>query len=110
MVLVSGVLRYESRSVYRFYVVLSDSCAVLFPRLRWPGLRYDDLYDDLNDLDIKEALNRLPQEEVDARNQRLKRAMDCSMKHAYLPKDLQVGVHFLLPFVEFPPLSMSPSK
>jgi hypothetical protein len=38
---------------------------------------------------------------VDARNQRLKRAMDCSMKHAYLPKDLQVGVHFSLPFVEF---------
>ena len=41
-------------------------------------------------MDIKEALNRLPREVVDARNQRLKRAMDLSMKHEYLPKDLQV--------------------
>jgi hypothetical protein len=90
--------------------MLSDGCALFFLRFRWPGLRYDDLYDDLNDLDIKEALNRLPQQEVDARNQRLKRAMDCSMKHAYLPKDLQVGVHFSLPFVEFLPLSVTPFK
>lgn len=73
-------------------------------------MRYDDLYDDLNDLDIKEALNRLPQQEVDSRNQRLKRAMDCSMKHMYLPKDVQVGVHFFLPFVEFLPLSITPCK
>lgn len=42
------------------------------------------------DLDINEALNRLPREVVDARNQRLKRAMDLSMKHEYLPDDLQV--------------------
>ena len=55
------------------------------------GLRYDDLYDDLYDLDIKEALERLPQQERDLRNQRLKRAMDYSMKHQYLPKELQVG-------------------
>lgn len=41
-------------------------------------------------MDIKEAMNRLPREVVDARNQRLKRAMDLSMKHEYLPKDLQV--------------------
>lgn len=34
-------------------------------------------------------LKRLPQDEVDARNQRLKRAMDLSLKHVYLPKDLQ---------------------
>ncbi|KAK3023903.1 hypothetical protein RJ639_044525 [Escallonia herrerae] len=54
------------------------------------GLRYDDLYDPMYDLDIKEALNRLPREVVDARNQRLKRAMDLSMKHEYLPDDLQV--------------------
>ncbi|KAF8093700.1 hypothetical protein N665_0380s0020 [Sinapis alba] len=50
------------------------------------GLRYDD---PIYDLDIKEALNRLPREVVDARNQRLKRAMDLSMKHEYLPDDLQ---------------------
>ncbi|XP_058111202.1 cytochrome b-c1 complex subunit 7-2, mitochondrial-like, partial [Magnolia sinica] len=54
------------------------------------GLRYDDLYDPMYDLDIKEALARLPREIVDARNQRLKRAMDLSMKHEYLPEDLQV--------------------
>ena len=54
------------------------------------GLRYDDLYDPYFDLDIKEALGRLPREVVDARIQRLKRAMDLSMKHQYLPDDLQV--------------------
>ncbi|CAN1287640.1 Cytochrome b-c1 complex subunit 7-2, mitochondrial [Linum perenne] len=58
-------------------------------RLRKYGLRYDDLYDPYFDLDVKEALNRLPREIVDARNQRLKRAMDLSMKHEYLPEDLQ---------------------
>ncbi|KAI4376319.1 hypothetical protein MLD38_014097 [Melastoma candidum] len=61
----------------------------LSSRLRKYGLRYDDLYDPYYDLDIKEALNRLPKEVVDARNQRLKRAMDLSMKHQYLPEDLQ---------------------
>lgn len=54
------------------------------------GLRYDDLYDPMYDLDVKEAMNRLPREIVDARNQRLKRAMDLSMKHEYLQEDLQV--------------------
>ncbi|CAN6209642.1 unnamed protein product, partial [Urochloa humidicola] len=58
-------------------------------RLRKYGLRYDDLHDPYHDLDIKEALSRLPREVVDARNQRLKRAMDLSMKHQYLPDDLQ---------------------
>ncbi|KAJ9167772.1 hypothetical protein P3X46_019368 [Hevea brasiliensis] len=61
----------------------------LSKRLRKYGLRYDDLYDPYYELDIKEALNRLPREIVDARNQRLKRAMDLSMKHEYLPEDLQ---------------------
>ncbi|KAH7839369.1 hypothetical protein Vadar_003303 [Vaccinium darrowii] len=58
-------------------------------RLRKYGLRYDDLYDPYYDLDIKEALNRLPREVIDARNQRLKRAMDLSLKHEYLPEDVQ---------------------
>ena len=39
--------------------------------------------------DVEEALSRLPQEELDLRNQRLKRAMDLSLKHVYLPKELQ---------------------
>ncbi|KAK1281631.1 hypothetical protein QJS10_CPB22g01267 [Acorus calamus] len=58
-------------------------------RLKKYGLRLDDLYDPYYDLDIKEAMSRLPREVVDARHQRLKRAMDLSMKHQYLPKDLQ---------------------
>ena len=49
------------------------------------------MYDPYHDLDIKEALARLPREVVDARNQRLKRAMDLSMKHQYLPDDVQVS-------------------
>ncbi|KAK9268629.1 hypothetical protein L1049_000386 [Liquidambar formosana] len=61
----------------------------LSKRLRKYGLRYDDLYDPMYDLDIKEAMARLPREIVDARNQRLLRAMDLSMKHQYLPEDLQ---------------------
>ena len=59
------------------------------------GLRYDDLFDQYETMDIKEALNRLPREVVDARNQRLKRAMDLSMKHEYLPEDLQVTEDYL---------------
>ncbi|KAM0907233.1 hypothetical protein ACQ4PT_016242 [Festuca glaucescens] len=64
-------------------------------RLSNYGLRYDDLYDPYNDLDIKEALARLPREVVDARNQRLKRAMDLSMKHQYLPDDVKVKIRVL---------------
>ena len=39
--------------------------------------------------DLKEALKRIPQEEIDARNQRIKRAMDVSLKKSYLPKHVQ---------------------
>ena len=39
--------------------------------------------------DVDEALRRLPVEVTDARNQRMKRAVDCSLKKSYLPKDLQ---------------------
>jgi ubiquinol-cytochrome c reductase subunit 7 len=63
--------------------------AAVAKELKKYGLRYDDLLDDMYDLDIKEALSRLPQQEVDLRNQRLKRAMDYSGKHTYMPKALQ---------------------
>ena len=53
------------------------------------GLRYDDLLDPNMNLDVKEALNRLPPEEVDLRNQRLKRAIDISQKHTELPDDMK---------------------
>ena len=39
--------------------------------------------------DVDEALKRLPVEVTDARNQRMKRAVDCSLKKTYLPKGLQ---------------------
>ncbi|KAG8081241.1 hypothetical protein GUJ93_ZPchr0007g4842 [Zizania palustris] len=51
------------------------------------GLRYDDMYDSYHDLDIKDALAQLRREVVDARKQRLKCAMDLSMKHRYLSKE-----------------------
>ncbi|KAG8095217.1 hypothetical protein GUJ93_ZPchr0012g19388 [Zizania palustris] len=51
--------------------------------------RYDDLYDPKHDLDIKEVLEGLPREVVDAQHQRLKRATDLSMKCQYL-SDFQV--------------------
>ncbi len=53
------------------------------------GLRYDDLLDPNMNLDVKEALNRLPQSEVDLRNQRIKRAVDISQKHTELPDELK---------------------
>mmetsp|Transcript_17775 Transcript_17775/g.58158 ORF Transcript_17775/g.58158 Transcript_17775/m.58158 type:complete len:123 (-) Transcript_17775:114-482(-) len=52
------------------------------------GLRYDDLLDPTYDLDTAEALSRLSPQEQDFRMQRLKRAMDLSMKHTYLPPDM----------------------
>ncbi|KAG7989137.1 hypothetical protein I3843_03G222200 [Carya illinoinensis] len=36
--------------------------------LRNYGLRYDDLYDPMYDLEIKDSLNQLPREIVDAKN------------------------------------------
>jgi hypothetical protein len=59
------------------------------------GLRYDDLYDEMYDFDIMEALHRLPQQVQDLRNQRLKRAMDCGFKHSYLDKEMQVWKHMV---------------
>ncbi|XP_038895803.1 cytochrome b-c1 complex subunit 7-2, mitochondrial-like [Benincasa hispida] len=61
----------------------------LTQRLRNYGLQYDDMYDPYYDIAVKEALNRLPREVVDVCNHRLKQAMDLSMKHQYLPDDLQ---------------------
>mmetsp|Transcript_7871 Transcript_7871/g.19376 ORF Transcript_7871/g.19376 Transcript_7871/m.19376 type:complete len:131 (+) Transcript_7871:85-477(+) len=53
------------------------------------GLRYDDLLDPNMNLDVKEALNRLPQSEIDLRNQRIKRAIDISQKHTELPDEFK---------------------
>lgn len=58
-------------------------------QLKKYGLRYDDLYDELWSIEVKDALDRLPPDVVLARNQRLKRALDISAKHTELPKELQ---------------------
>lgn len=63
--------------------------AAVAKELKKYGLRYEDLYDPMYDLDVEETLRRLPQEVVDARNQRLRRGVDMSLKHSALPKDLQ---------------------
>ncbi|KAL5727343.1 hypothetical protein ACHQM5_000553 [Ranunculus cassubicifolius] len=59
-------------------------------RLKNYGLLFEDCFDPKEDLDIKEALGRLPREIVDARNQRLQRAIDLSMKHEYLSPEMQI--------------------
>lgn len=74
---------------HRKNVLASMHMKCVSTRLRKYGLRFEDLFDPMEDMDIKEALRRLPREVVDARHQRLLRAMDLSMKHQYLPDDLQ---------------------
>lgn len=49
---------------------------------------------------MEEALRRLPAEEVMARNQRLKRASDVSLKRAYLPDELQQLQTPFLPYIK----------
>ncbi len=50
--------------------------------------------------DVAEALRRLPDDVIVARNQRLKRAMDLSLKHETLPEELRAKQtpfeHYLL--------------
>ena len=57
-------------------------------RLSAYGLRYDDLYDPLKDEDVAEALRRLPPDVIQARNARLRRAIDLDMKHDHLHGEL----------------------
>jgi hypothetical protein len=51
------------------------------------GLRYEDLY--IETADVRLALSRLPKEAIVAREQRLKRAMDLSMKHKFVSRALR---------------------
>ena len=78
--------------------------ATVGAELRKYGLRYDDLLDEGQDLDVGEALKRLSREERDMRAQRLKRAMDLSMKHTYLSAEEQAKQtpfdFYLTPIVE----------
>ena len=55
------------------------------PIIPIPGLLYDDTV-RVTPL-IQEAINRLPEDERNARAFRIKRALDLSLKHRVLPKD-----------------------
>ena len=51
------------------------------------GLLREDLYME-EDPVVSEAIRRLPENEKNLRNYRIKRALDLSMKHAELPRDM----------------------
>jgi len=55
-------------------------------RCYFSGLRKGDLLNE-DDPDVMEAIKRLPSEEFNLRQFRVKRALDLSMKHQILPKD-----------------------
>mmetsp|Transcript_5925 Transcript_5925/g.6812 ORF Transcript_5925/g.6812 Transcript_5925/m.6812 type:complete len:113 (-) Transcript_5925:239-577(-) len=52
------------------------------------GLLYEDVIMHENP-DVQAALKYIPPEEVEARNRRLRRALDMSFKHKTLPKEIQ---------------------
>jgi len=96
-----GLLRLERLNLAFARMVTGD----VYKRLAQVGLRYEDLY--IETADVKLALSRLPKEALVARDQRLKRAMDLSMKHKFLPDDVvmlhleqSVTRSYLAPHVE----------
>lgn len=62
----------------------------IWVRLRYfdPGLKYEDLFYD-DDPAVKEAIRRLTPEQKVARERRLFRAMDISLKRVPLPEHIQ---------------------
>lgn len=67
------------------------------------GLRREDLYDDDYD-DVKEAIRRLPETELNLRTYRIKRALDLTLKHSILPREqwtkAEEDIMYLKPFLE----------
>ena len=57
-------------------------------QLRKYGLRYEDII-TFEHPDYKNALKYLPEEEQQMRLRRIRRAQDISLKHEYLPDDIQ---------------------
>lgn len=51
------------------------------------GLRKDDLLNEEDLPELREAVRRLPEDEQNLRMFRIKRALDLSMKHQLLPKE-----------------------
>ena len=61
----------------------------VFKDLSKYGLRYEDCLIERED--VVTALKYLPEEERVARDKRLRRALDCSMKHIHLPEHMQAA-------------------
>ncbi|CAN8068989.1 unnamed protein product [Agarophyton chilense] len=57
--------------------------------LRRYGLRYDDLLNEFDD-EVKHAIAKLPPQELEMRNKRLKRAIHLDVKKTYLPEQIQL--------------------
>lgn len=76
-----GIYRCIDRSV-----ALTSCLRLLIPACA-DGLRYEDVMVVTPDIDT--ALRRMDPYDVDMRNKRLKRAADLSVKHTYLPYELQ---------------------
>lgn len=66
--------------------------------LRRYGLRYDDLLNE-HEEDVKHALSKLPDLEMELRNKRLKRALDLSVKQTFLAEHLQKDVDVWNPYL-----------
>ncbi|XP_003386823.1 PREDICTED: cytochrome b-c1 complex subunit 7-like [Amphimedon queenslandica] len=68
------------------------------------GLFRDDLVDAEYNENVKEAVRRLPEDVMNLRQFRIKRALDLSMKHSILPRDQwtkpEEDVQYLTPLIE----------
>ncbi|GAB5366656.1 hypothetical protein AAMO2058_001162300 [Amorphochlora amoebiformis] len=89
--------------IKRIYNVCKEAyCGQLVRQLNKYGLRYDDLLIE-TDPDVMTAISRLPPRERALRQMRLKRALDCELKHSYVPEQLwdKQGDHrYLTPLIE----------
>mmetsp|Transcript_16160 Transcript_16160/g.29059 ORF Transcript_16160/g.29059 Transcript_16160/m.29059 type:complete len:105 (+) Transcript_16160:40-354(+) len=85
-----------------YNVVATRYVARLRDDLNRYGLRYDDLLIE-TDVDVMTAISRLSPRERALRTMRLKRALDCELKHSWVPESLwdKQGNHrYLTPLIE----------
>lgn len=72
--------------IFTFHFPLHSTYHALYCIVCVSGLLRDDtIYEDV---DVKEALRRLPENQYNERMFRIKRALDLSMKQQILPKDM----------------------
>ncbi|RHZ57012.1 hypothetical protein Glove_395g52 [Diversispora epigaea] len=75
----------SNRLLYKFVKPFADYYANI-SGYRQLGLRYDDIIIEENSI-VEQALKRLPPEENDLRNIRIKQAFQLSLMHSILPKE-----------------------